>query len=88
MKKFLLSCVLAIAVAAVAGISTGVSAQPAAQTFSVAVHIAYPSGFVYEGIFARGVEPSDLQTYLVACNQTHKWGMGSEIHFHCFAIPE
>jgi len=88
MKKFLLSGVLAIAVAAMVGISTNVSAQPVAQTFSVAVHIAYPSGFEYDGVFATGVPSSDLPTYLVACNQSHKWGVGSEIHFHCYPIPE
>ena len=87
MKKKLLSGVLAVAMAAVAGIyAPGVSAQPASQTFSVAIHIEYPNGFVYDHAFATGVEARDLQTYLLECGQSHRdqnW-----LRLHCYVIAE
>ena len=86
MKKTVIAGVLAV-VLAVAGIfSTSVAAQP--QTFSVAVHISYPSGFEYNGIVARGLSADEKTTMIVECNQSHKWGLGSLIHFLCYAIPE
>jgi len=87
MKKRLLIAMVAVALVVVAGISaTNVSAQPASQTFSVAVHISYPDGFVYDGIVARGVDGSDLHAYLAECGKGHRGGSG--VRFHCYAIPE
>jgi hypothetical protein len=87
MKSKLLAGVLAIAMAvALVGInSTGVSAQPA-KTWSVAIHIEYPDGFVYDHAFATGVAASELNTYLQACGQSHRdqnW-----LRLHCYAFPE
>ena len=87
MKKRLLTVLLAVALVAAAGISaTSVAAQPAAQTFSVAVHIAYPDGFVYDGIVARGVAASDLATFLAECGKGHRGGSG--VRYHCYSIAE
>jgi hypothetical protein len=87
MKKKLLIALVAVVLVAAAGISaTNVSAQPASQTFSVAVHIAYPDGFVYDGIVARGVDASDLNAYLAECGKGHRGGSG--VSFHCYAIAE
>jgi len=90
MKKTLLSGVLAVAMLVLAGIyATGVSAQPvqpAAQTWSVAVHIEYPNGFVYDHAFVTGVAASDLKTYLQACGQSHRdqnW-----LRLYCYAFPD
>jgi hypothetical protein len=87
MKSKLLAGVLAIAMAvALVGInSTGVSAHPA-KTWSVAIHIEYPDGFVYDHAFATGVAASELNTYLQACGQSHRdqnW-----LRLHCYAFPE
>jgi len=88
MKSKLLAGVLAIvmAVAMVGLNSTGVSAQQAAKTWSVAIHIEYPNGFVYDHAFATGVPASELNTYLQACGQSHRdqnW-----LRVHCYAFPE
>jgi hypothetical protein len=88
MKRKLLAGVLAIATAvALVGInSTGVSAQQPAKTWSVAVHIEYPDGFVYDHAFVSGVPASELNTYLQACGQSHRdqnW-----LRLHCYVIPD
>jgi len=87
MKTKLLSGVLALAMAAFAGIySPAVSAQQAAKTWSVSVHIEYPSGFVYDHAFATGVPASELRTYLLECGQSHRdqnW-----LRMYCYAFPE
>ncbi len=88
-KKTLLAGALAIALAAVAGLSTNVAAQPASpaeRTFSVAVHFRYADGFEYDYVLATGVPPSDISSWLSACGQSH-W-VGSVVRYHCFVIPE
>jgi H+/gluconate symporter-like permease len=87
MRKQLLAGVLAVALAAIVGIFTAsVSAQPEPQTFSVAVHIEYPDGFVYDHAFVTGVPASDLPSFLAACGKGHLGGSG--VRYHCYAIPE
>jgi hypothetical protein len=87
MRKQLLAGVLAVALAAIVGIFTvSVSAQPEPQTFSVAVHIEYPDGFVYDHAFATGVPTSELPSILAACGKGHRGGSG--VRYHCYAIPE
>ena len=87
MKKRLLPTLLAVALAAVAGIySTGVSAQQPSNTWSVHVHIEYPDGFVYDHAFATGVPTSELSAILQACGQGHRGG--SAVRFHCYPVPE
>jgi hypothetical protein len=84
MKKKLLAGALAIAMAA--AMVGGVSAQSAAETWSVAVHIEYPNGFVYDHAFATGVPASELKTYLQACGMSHRdqnW-----LRLHCYAYPD
>ena len=88
MKSRLLAGVLAIAMAvALVGInSTSVSAEQASKTWSVAIHIEYPDGFVYDHAFATGIPASQLNTYLQACGQSHRdqnW-----LRVHCYAFPE
>lgn len=87
MKKRLLSGVLAVALGALFGApSTGVSAQPASELWSIAVHIRYPSGFIYAHVFATGVPTSELPSILEDCASSH-W-VGSPIQYHCYPIPE
>jgi hypothetical protein len=87
MKKQLLSGVWAVAMASLGGLySAGVSAQQATNTWSVAIHIEYPDGFVYDHAFATGVPAAELHTYLQACGQSHRdenW-----LRFHCYAFPD
>ena len=87
MKKKLLSGVLAVALAALGGaLSTGVSAQEDSQLWSVAVHIRYPNGFIYDHAFATGVPTSELPAILAECGRSH-W-VGYALPYHCYAIPE
>ncbi len=86
MKKTLRSGALAVALAAAGIFATNVSAQQASRTWSVAVHIEYADGFVYDNAFVTGVPASELQTYLQACGSSHRWG--SAVRFHCYPIPE
>lgn len=87
MKKKLLTGVLVAAMTALVGLdSAGVSAQQDSELWSVAVHIRYPSGFIYDHVFATGVSTSDLPTILAECGSSH-W-VGSPIQYHCYAIPE
>jgi hypothetical protein len=87
MKKKLLAGVLAGAMAALVGMSsTGVAAQQESRSWSVAVHIRYPNGFIYDHAFATGVPTSQLPVILQACNSAHAGG--SAVQYHCYAIPE
>ena len=87
MKKKVLTGVFAIALVALAVFnSVGVSAQPAEQAWSVAVHIAYPDGFIYDHAFATGVATADLPGILAECGKAHRGG--SAVRYHCYAIPE
>jgi len=76
-----------IALAALVGLdSTGVSAQQASQSWSVAVHIRYPDGFIYDHAFATGLSMSALPSTLEECGRAHMGG--SAVQYHCYAIPE
>ena len=87
MKRKLLSAVLAVVLAALGGaLSTAVSAQQESRLFSVAVHIRYPNGFIYDHAFATGVPIAELPSILAECGQSH-W-VGSAVQYHCYAIPE
>jgi len=87
MKKKLLSGVFAVALAALVGTyATGVSAQQASPLWSVAVHIRYADGFIYDHAFATGVPTSELPSILAECGQSHRGG--SAVWFHCYPIPE
>jgi hypothetical protein len=86
MKKSMLAGVF-MALAALVGLdSTGVSAQQASQSWSVAVHIRYPDGFIYDHAFATGVSTSELPSILQECGRAHMGGSG--VQYHCYAIPE
>jgi len=87
MKKKLLSGALAVALAALIGAhATGVSAQEVSKLWSVAVHIEYADGFVYDHAFATGIPTSELPSILAACGKSHRGG--SAVRFHCYPIPE
>lgn len=87
MRSTLLRGLLAATLAAVIGIfSAGVSAADDSQLWSVAVHIEYANGTVYEHAFAVGVPTSDLPTILAECGRSHR--SGSAVRYHCFPIPE
>lgn len=89
MKTRLLAGMLVVAMAALIGInSTDVAAQQDSQTWSVAVHIEYPDGFVYDHAFATGVPTSELPSILADCGKSHRFGSGSAIQYHCYPIPE
>jgi hypothetical protein len=86
MKKKVFGGVLVVALAALGLNSAVVSAQQASQSWSVAVHIRYPDGFIYDHAFATGVSTSELPTILQECGRSH-W-VGSAVQYHCYAIPE
>ena len=83
----LLRALCAAALAAVIGLApTGIAAAGDSQLWSVAVHIEYPNGFVYEHAFAVGVPTSELASILAECGRGHRYG--SAVRYHCFPIPE
>ena len=86
MKKKLLAGVLSVALAVVGIHTTSVAAQQAATTWSVAVHIEYPDGFVYDHAFATGLTTAQKNDVLTECNSSHRFG--SAVRFHCYPIPE
>ena len=86
MKKRMLAGVFIVLAALVGLDSTGVSAQSASHLWSVAVHIRYPDGFIYDHAFATGVSTSELPSILAECGRSH-W-VGSAVQYHCYAIPE
>jgi hypothetical protein len=86
-KKMRLSGVIAAALAALIGFhATGVSAEAASQLWSIAVHIEYQDGSVYEHAFATGVPTRIMPSILAECGKSH-W-TGSAVRYHCFPIPE
>ena len=65
MKKVLLRSLFAATLMALIGlVPEGISAAANSKTWSVAVHIEYPDGFVYEHAFATGVPTSDVSSWL------------------------
>jgi hypothetical protein len=83
----LLRVLCAATLAAVIGLApTGLAAAVDSQFWSVAVHIEYPDGFVYEHAFAVGVPTADLPSILAECGRGHRYG--SAVRYHCFPIPE
>jgi hypothetical protein len=87
MKKKLLSGVLALALAAMAGIySSSVAAQPASDTWSVAVHLEYADGSEYDIVLVRGVPASRMSSMLADCGRSHR--QGTVVRYHCYPIPE
>ena len=87
MKKMLLPGVLAAALTALVGFhATGVSAEAASRLWSIAVHIEYQDGSVYEHAFATGVPTDIMPSILAECGRSH-W-TGSVVRYHCFPIPE
>jgi hypothetical protein len=86
MRNKLLSSVLAVTLALVGLHSTGVSAEQASETWSVAVHIRYADGSIYDHAFATGVPTSELPSILRDCGRAHMGG--SAVQYHCYAIPE
>ena len=87
MNRILVLGVLATALTALVGFqATAVSAQGASRLWSIAVHIEYQNGTVYEQVFASGVPMSLMPSILEACGRSH-W-TGSVVRYHCFPIPE
>jgi hypothetical protein len=86
MKKVLLPGVFAAGLASIAVHATAGSAEAAARLWSIAVHIQYQDGSVYEHAFATGVPTEDMPSILAECGRSH-W-TGSAVRYHCFAIPE
>ena len=86
-KKLLSAVVLAVALAVLAGItSTGVSAEPASQSWSVAVHLRYANGLEYDYVMATGVPTSRMSEMLADCGRAHQ--QGTVVWYHCYPIPE
>lgn len=85
----LVSCLPSTAaIVAALAILTGVpaAAVTADRTWSVAVHIRYVDGTVYDHAFATGVTTDELVSTLQACARAHAWG--SAVTYHCYPIPE
>lgn len=87
MRKHLGPGVFAAILTATVGLhATGVAADATTQLWSIAVHIQYADGSVYDHAFATGVPTSDMTSMLAACARSHAWG--SAVRFHCYPIPE
>ena len=87
MKMKLLSGALVLALTTLIGLPTAeFAAQPASQTWSIAVHLAYKDGSEYDYVFARGVPTREMSSYLAQCGASH-W-TGSVVRYHCYPIPE
>ena len=86
MKKNLSAGVFAVALAAVAGIYSTVSAQPAQPTFSIAVYLEYADGTSYDIVLRREVPASEKSSMLADCGQAHR--TRQVVKYHCYAIPE
>jgi hypothetical protein len=86
-KKMLVPGAFAAALATLIGFqATGASAESGPQLWSIAVHIQYQDGTVYEHAFATGVPTQIMPSILAECGQSH-W-TGSVVRYHCFPIPE
>jgi hypothetical protein len=86
MRKMLLPGAFAAALAALIGFHATVSVEAASRLWSIAVHIEYQDGFVYEQVFAAGVPTEIMPSILEECGRSH-W-TGSVVRYHCFPIPE
>lgn len=87
MKKNVLAGALLIALSSLGGLTaTRVFAHQDSQSWSIAVHIRYPNGFIYDHVFRTGVATSELPTVLQECGSSH-W-VGSAVQYHCYPIPE
>ena len=87
MKKKVLTAALVMALSSLGGFgATRVSADQRSQSWSVAVHIRYPDGFIYDHVFMTGVSTSELPTVLQECGKAH-W-VGSAVPYHCYPTPE
>jgi hypothetical protein len=88
MKTKLLAGVLAVAMAAaMVGVgSTGVSAAPTDQLWSVVVHLSYANGDEYDYVLASGVPTSRMSSMLAECGRSH-W-QGTVVWYHCYPIAE
>jgi hypothetical protein len=75
-----------VALTALANVAGAPASADITRTWSVAVHIRYLDGTVYDHAFATGVPREELTTTLQACARSHAWGHG--VTFHCYAIPE
>ena len=87
-KTVLLQGVFVAAVATTIGFqATGVSAATvASRLWSVAVHIEYQDGSVYENVVMSGLPAQQMAAALAECGRSH-W-TGSVVRFHCFPMPE
>jgi hypothetical protein len=66
--------------------ATTASADAEALRWSIAVHIKYQNGSVYEHVFATGVPTSLMTSMITECGKSHR--NGSVVKFHCYPIPE
>ena len=87
LKKLLLQGVCAAAFATLIGFQTTVvSAEAAAQLWSIGIHFEYQNGTVVEFVLASGLSTREMSSMLAECGQSH-W-TGSVVRYHCFPIPE
>ncbi len=88
MKKHVVAVAIASAVSLMGIQPASVAAQQNDQTWTIRVHIEYPDGFVYDGVIASGVPTEQKSDYLSACGQSHRFGSGSAVRFHCYPVQE
>lgn len=86
MKKVLAGAFITTVLALGGLAPTRVSAHQDSQWWSVAVHIRYPNGFIYDHVFMTGVSTSELPSVLQECGSAH-W-VGSAVQYHCYPVPE
>jgi hypothetical protein len=84
-RKLLLGTLCAAIMPSLIGFDATQAAAPQ-RLWSIAVHIEYQDGTVYENAFATGITTEDMPTILAECGKSH-W-TGSVVRYHCFPIPE
>ena len=85
-SSWIRTAIVALAVLANVGNAPASASADITRTWSVAVHIRYIDGTVYDHAFATGIPLEQLTATLQDCARSHAWG--HSVSFHCYAIPE
>lgn len=87
MKKQLMSGVVAVALAVLAGRPASAAGE-GRRLWAIAVQRAYDDGTEYDGVCARDVTTSEMSGRLADCGPHHRGGASTVVPFHCDPIPE
>ena len=88
LRKTLAAGALALGLLLQAVLPSTASAHAAPRLWSIAAHFRYVDGFEFDYIFATGEPTADLGDALAMCGQSHAYGAGAVVSYHCYPIPE